>query len=228
MKSILNLCLVCLCFCSEMFGQDTIRVNQPSDTSTVRWMRIAELSLDNPSFEDDTKCCTVPTGWIDCGQLGETPPDVQPGYFSAEQQAIDGDTYLGMVVRDNSTQETISQLLTNPLELEKVYEFSITLAKSSRYISFSRTTGREVNYGTPVVFQIYGGNKSCSKSELLAETGPISHTNWKEYTFRFSPKKSNYKYFIMKANYNPSALFPYNGNLLLDDCSSIYEVMKIK
>lgn len=228
MKSILNLCLICLCFCPKIFGQDTTRVSQSSDSSAVSWMRIAQIELENPSFEDKPQCCGVPEGWIDCGEPGETPPDVQPGYFSAEQRAIDGDTYLGMVVRDNGTQETIAQLLKNPLESGKTYEFSITLAKSPQYVSFSRTTGKEVNYGTPVIFQIYGGNKPCSKSELLAETGVIDHKVWKEYTFRFSPKKNDYKYLILKANCKPSTLFPYNGNLLLDDCSPIYEVIKMK
>lgn len=228
MKSILNLCLVCLCFCPEMFGQDTIRVNQPSDTSTVRWMRIAELPLDNPSFEDDTKCCTVPTGWIDCGNIGETPPDIQPGYFLVEQEAIDGDTYLGMVVRDNDTQESISQLLAQPLEKGKTYEFSIGLAKATKYVSMSKTTGKEVNYSTPAVFQIYGGNKPCGKSELLAQTDLIDHNVWEEYTFRFSPRKNNYSYLILMTNHKPRILLPYNGNILVDNCSPIYEVVEVK
>jgi outer membrane protein OmpA-like peptidoglycan-associated protein len=53
----------------------------------------------------------------------------------------------------------------------------------------------------------------------LAETITIKHTSWKEYSFKLNPK-SNYNYIFLEAFFEPT-LFPYNGNILIDECSSL-------
>ncbi|HRI59483.1 MAG TPA: hypothetical protein PK228_07160, partial [Saprospiraceae bacterium] len=74
--------------------------------------------LSNPSFEDTPKTGEVPVGWYDCGAAMETPPDVQPGSFGVVSSPYDGNTYLGMVVRDNETWEAVGQQLQQLLLLD--------------------------------------------------------------------------------------------------------------
>lgn len=81
------------------------------------WTQEGTIQLTNPSFEDVPRHSRVPRGWYDCGFPGESAPDTQPDpTFQVNKAAADGETYLGLVVRDNDTWESISQKLTRPVE----------------------------------------------------------------------------------------------------------------
>jgi outer membrane protein OmpA-like peptidoglycan-associated protein len=184
----------------------------------------APILLVNPSFEDLPKCCTAPNGWYNCGKNEETAPDIQPGYFQVMKAPSHGETYLGMVVRDNDTWESIGQRLSKPIEVDKCYEFSLDLARSELYLSVSRTTGESVNYATPAKIRIWGGMGYCDKKELLAETSVITNTRWLTYNFKFMPQKGSYTYIMFEAYVKTPTLFPYNGNILVDNASAIKPV----
>lgn len=179
------------------------------------------IYLTNPSFEDIPRHSTPPRGWIDCGFNGESDVDIHPsGTFSVVKQPKDGNTYLGMVVRDNDTWERVSQPLSSSMQAGKCYEFSIYLSRSETYISVSKLTESPANYNTAAKLRIYGGNSACDRAEMLAETNLIIHTRWIEYRFKFEPK-ANYSYIMFEAFYNTPTLFPYNGNILLDAASNL-------
>lgn len=179
------------------------------------------LFLTNPSFEDIPRHSTPPRGWIDCGFAGESDVDVHPsGAFSVVKQPKEGNTYLGMVVRDNDTWERVSQPLSSPMMGGSCYEFSIFLSKSETYISVSKLTESSANYNTAAKLRIYGGNSPCDRAEMLAESNLIVHTRWIEYRFKFEPK-ADYAYILFEAFFNTPTLFPYNGNLLLDAASNL-------
>lgn len=179
------------------------------------------IYLTNPSFEDYPRPGKEPTGWYDCGFPGETPPDVQPdATFSVSKPASHGDSYMGMVVRDNDTWESVSQRLTHPLQKGKCYEFSMDLARSELYISVSRVSEETANYATPAKLRIYGGFGYCDKQFMLAETKLIINHRWLQYNFRFEPP-ANYTYLIFEVFYQTPTLFPYNGNVLLDNASPV-------
>lgn len=183
-----------------------------------------KIQLKNPSFEDTPRHSQTPRDWIDCGFAGESEPDVQPsGEFGVTMMPQDGDTYLGMVVRDNSTWERVSQRLTGPMEGGKCYEFSIYLAKSPQYLSRSRVSDENVNYIRNAKLRIYGGFSSCQRQQLLAESPMISSYNWREFNFRFEPN-DDYTYITFEAFYQTPNLFPYNGNILIDNASAIVMV----
>lgn len=182
------------------------------------------ITLSNPSFEDFARAGRPPINWYDCGFAGESPPDVQPDpTFNVTKIAAEGDTYLGMVVRDNDTWESVSQRLSKPLEKGKCYEFSIMLARSLTYLSVSRISDKTANYATPAKLRIYGGFGHCDKQYMLGETKLVINTDWKEYNFKFEPM-GNYSYIILEAFYDTPTLFPYNGNVLLDKASGIKPV----
>lgn len=177
--------------------------------------------MSNPSFEDFARASQPPINWYNCGFPGESPPDVQPDpTFNVTKVAADGETYLGMVVRDNDTWESVSQKMSRPLEKGKCYEFSIQLSRSLTYMSVSRISDQQANYATPAKLRIYGGFGHCDKQYMLGETKLIINTNWKEYNFKFEPM-GNYTYIVLEAFYDTPTLVPYNGNILLDKASTI-------
>lgn len=182
------------------------------------------ILLKNPSFEDMPRHSKPPIGWFDCGFAGESPPDVQPsGTFKVTKTPVDGNTYLGMVVRDNDTWESVAQKLSDPIQNGSCYQFSLNLCRSELYVSTSRITDEEANYTTPAKIRIYGGNGYCDKAEVLAESAEVDNTSWKEFSFRFEPR-GTYSYIILEAFYKTPTLFPYNGNILIDNASAISPV----
>ncbi|RMG77012.1 MAG: OmpA family protein [Bacteroidetes bacterium] len=188
------------------------------------------IVLENPSFEDMPRHSRQPRGWYDCGFPGESAPDTQPGFFDVTQLPQDGDSYLGLVVRDNETWEMVAQRLSRPLEAGKCYEFSVYLSRSELYLSPGKddlaspgAPQNMKNHTTPVKLRIWGGSGYCNKAELLAESSLIINTRWLEYNFKFEPKNTH-TYILFEAFYKTPTLFPYNGNILMDNASPIYPV----
>ena len=168
-------------------------------------------------------------GWNDCGRIffgRETPPDVHPANkaWQNEVPPKDGRTYVGMVVRDNDTWESISQRLDSPIEANKCYEFSISLMRSASYVSHTRLDEtREENYQEPTVLRMWGGSGYCNQRELLAESVPVADGDWKEHTFEFRPQ-FNHRYFTLEVFYKTPVLFPYNGHILIDNASDLVRI----
>ena len=194
-----------------------------SQSDTVR--------LKNPSFEDNPKrggeAMEGISGWFDCGKINfssETPPDIHPnGFWENNLPASDKKTYLGMVVRDNNTYESVSQRLDTMLLAGKCYKFTIHLAKAAKYISRTRTTGEEANYTTPIVLRIWGGSGYCNEKELLGESDPVNNTSWQINAFEFKPK-SNIRSITFEAYYKTPTFLPYNGNILVDGASDMIRI----
>ena len=179
------------------------------------------IQLSNPSFEGTPRPGSLPSGWYDCGFANETPPDLQPsGAFNVIMSPNHGNTYLGLVTRDNDTCEGVAQRLVSPLESGVCYNFSLDLAKSEFYNSRSRSTNLQANYVEPIKIRIYGGNSYCDKVEKLAESTLIDNIEWQKFQFKFTPT-SSYQFFFIEAYYKTPSLFAYNGNILIDNCSKI-------
>ena len=195
------------------------------------WGQGDTIKLINPSFEGNPLegglvNSDLPRGWIDCGFRGETAPDIHPvygGQFSVSKSPSEGRTYIGMVVRDNDTWERIAQKLVRPMQKGKCYEFSIYVSKSELYLSKSRVTDKPTNYVKPTKLRIFGGTDYCHQAELLGETNLIRHTRWLEYRFTFEPT-GDYSSITLEAFYNTPTLFPYNGNILIDNASHLVVV----
>lgn len=194
---------------------DTLRIKNPSFEGPITIGGSSEFSLQRL------------INWHDCGKINfpkETPPDIHPnGFWGNNFPAFDGETYLGMVVRDNDTYEAVSTNLDAPLKGGKCYKFSIYLARSEEYLSRSRVTNEQANYTIPAILEIWGGSSYCKETEFLGETIPVKNTNWKIYTFELSPKKTHTT-ITLAANYVDLTDWPYCGHILLDGASDVIEI----
>jgi len=161
-------------------------------------------------------------GWKDCGFAGETAPDIQPGNFSVITLAIHGNSYIGMVVRDNNTWESVGQKLSIPLLQNNCYDFSINLCRSYTYSSISRLTNLPVSYSESAILRVWGGAMVCDKQELLFETPLVSNLNWNTFDIRLHPQKGDYACIVFEAYYKSST--PYNGNILMDNITPLLTV----
>lgn len=186
------------------------------------------IRLKNPSFEDTPKrggeSSQNISGWFDCGKISfpaESPPDIHPnGFWNVNLEPNDGKTYLGMVVRDNATYEVLSGVLDQTLKAKKTYKMSVYLAQSQNYLSHSRTTHKKENYNTPSVFWIWGGDEYCNEKQLLYESPPIDHDNWRKYEITFKPD-NDINAITISAYFTPNTDLAYNGNILIDNISEI-------
>jgi outer membrane protein OmpA-like peptidoglycan-associated protein len=186
-------------------------------------VRTEAIYLQNPSFEDLRRAGGAPTRWENIGPPAESPPDVQPGFFDVSRPPHHGNSYLGLVVRDNDTKEGVAQRLSSPLLKGQCYKFSLWLCRSELYFSTSQRTQKKVNYITPVKLNIYGGTSYFVRTQLLASSDEVSNMDWREYSFEFKPTQ-DYAYLIIEADFKKPVLFPYNGNVLVDQASPIVPI----
>ncbi len=182
------------------------------------------LELKNPSFEDQPRIGTInsrpPMDWYDCGHLGETAPDIHSGesnFYEVSRAASDGQTYLGLVTRNNETWERIGQRLSEKLVVGKTYTLTIDLAKSDHYISRTPTSIQAVEFDQPTMLRVWAGDEFCDRKELLIKTEAIENKEWESYNFDFIVEEE-YGYLVLEAFPVLAPLAPFsNGHILLDN-----------
>lgn len=168
----------------------------------------AQIRLLNASFEGEAQDATIPQRWHPCKE-GSTP-DVLPGSWGVTTEAADGETYMGLITRQDGTWESVGQRLSSNMTAGECYNFSAELAHSKKYSG----------YFLPIRLRIWGAVSKCGKKQLLAESGMVDNAEWEEYKFEFYPKE-NYNYIIFEAFFAPGISIPYKGNILIDNCSTI-------
>lgn len=198
---------------------DTIKLRKPSFEQPPQAGRSADLGI----------AATNIVGWSDCGRIyhpKESPPDIHPiNFWGNTKQAYDGNTYLGMVTRDNESWESVSQRMSSEMIAGECYSFTVYLSKSERYLSLSRMRAddKEVNYTRPIVLRIWGGSNYCGTQQLIGETSAVDHSQWKSYVFKFKPT-ANVSHITFEAFYKTPVTIPYNGHILIDNMSAIVKV----
>ncbi len=192
---------------------DLIRMIKPSIFISLIFLLttasvVGQITLNNGSFEGEPQDAIVPMGWQGC-EKGSTP-DILPGSWGVYNEPSDGETYMGLITREDGSWESVGQKLSKAIQKDECYEFGIDLAHSKTY----------ANYNKPLKIKIWGGTKSCSKDVLLASSKAISHTAWKRYFFRIAPTV-DIQYIIIEAQSIDGLFFSYNGNILIDNISTL-------
>jgi hypothetical protein len=166
-----------------------------------------QISVINPSFEDQPSDATIPQGWFACEAF--TTPDILPGYWGVYNDPAEGNTYIGLITRENGTWESIGQRLSKPVEQNLCYIFSIDLAHSSIY----------AGYNKPIKLRIWVGNSLCDKDQVIFESPAIDQEEWETYKIKFNPDYK-YEYIIIEASSGDSG-GTLKGNILIDNMSMI-------
>ncbi len=163
------------------------------------------LYWQNPSFEGEPQDATVPVGWLPCED--GTTPDILPGYWGVYQEAAEGDTFVGLITRQDGSWESITQRLSATIPAEDCYTFNLDLARSSTYSG----------YNAPLKLRVWGSTSRCTKDQLLFESPLIEHNNWRKYLIEFTAEQP-IRYIILEA-YHRDGRFSHRGNILLDNLS---------
>jgi len=165
------------------------------------------VELDNASFEGIPHDAVTPNGWNPCGI--DSSPDILPGPWGVYQKPTDGNTFLGLITRENKSWEALGQKLKRPLKKHKCYKFSVDLSTSPAYAGYSK----------PVRLRVWVSKTLCERTKLVATSPTIDHYEWKTYDFMFSTEEDTYRYIIIEAYYKEPAIYFYRGNILIDNFS---------
>jgi hypothetical protein len=169
----------------------------------------AQIVFKNPSFEGDPREDQTPTGWFPWGNY--TTPDILPGPWDVLTRPNQGRSFVGLTTRSEGTWEMMGQELASPLKKNECYRFSVYLARGTTY----------AGYNNPVRFRLWAGSAPGDKKQLLADTDPIAHAEWRNYEFYFFPE-NDYRYVLIEPAYKDGKNYPYNGNILIDNLTPIF------
>ena len=179
-------------------------------TLCLSWQKQAlsqkKFSFANASLEGRQNEGTAPPFWDNCGK--NSTPDVLPGPWGVMTPAHEGQSYVGLVTREDGTWEAMSQKLPQDLRKDYCYRFTVHLAQAE-YAGYNKK---------PAVLRIWGGSGPCKREQLLATSPPIKHEDWQAYELSFTAKE-NWSHVIIEAYYDGGSLFYYRGNILLDALS---------
>lgn len=180
--------------------------------------------VNNPSFEGPPAMSVPPPGWTSCGDY--STPDTHPindaGVgWNFSKKAIDGNTYLGLVMRgsiggvnDNLTEAAGTKLIT-PIKKNSCYTVTIFL---STFLGAEFNTGFDlIKYDTPGRLIIWGSTMACGKQQMIWSSPIISNEEWVPFSFQFSnTANKDFDYLVLEAAYaNPSE--KKYGNVLIDN-----------
>jgi Carbohydrate binding domain len=169
----------------------------------------APILFENPSFEGRVGADLIPQKWSSFNP-GSTP-DTQPGAWNVTAPTPkDGETFVGLIAREDGTVEDIAQRLPQKLEKGRCYIFSIWLAHAQHYSGFTM----------PLRLKVRGGT-DFQTAQTLCTSGLIDGKEWQKVSFQFTASE-DIQYLIFEADYAPGTLFKYKGNILLDHLSPIF------
>ncbi len=171
-----------------------------------------QIFIKNPSFEDSPADATIPKQWKGCAS--GTTPDILPGFWGVYEEAAHGNTYVGLITREDGSYESIGQKLSSKMQVGACYQFSLKLAFSEMY----------AGYNDPIKLRVWLGDTMCSKGEKIFESPFIKSETWKTFQIKCMPKKE-YQYIIFEAFYKDGKE-TRKGNILLDDISTIKACIK--
>jgi hypothetical protein len=200
------------------------------------------LGLSNPSFECRSAIpYQLPNGWRTYQPNLLTPHRTHPAHFEFEtlharttenkryhigakvirQYPTEGNSFISLLASEFGDKQSISSELSGILRKGIGHTFSLDAAYSPFFRQKEKDSKIETNYSKPLRLLIWGGTRENPKAELLAESDKIEQTKWKRLHFVLKPAQNQYTMLTLEAEYVPEIGKRYNGNILLDNCSSL-------
>jgi len=190
-----------------------------------------DVPLINPSFES-----AVPNvgnsaygyfwlkGWKDWMLFGQNvPPDIHGAnthFCHVGTRPQNARAYIGLTTRSDSTWACIAQKLQIPLKRNVEYDLTLYTCRDSSYSAPTPHSYVNVLYLNPTIIRIWGSEKEFSRGELLAISDPITHSEWRQYTFQLHPGKE-YSFLVIEAYYSDEWKTPANGHVLIDNAKLV-------
>ena len=165
------------------------------------------LVLANASFEGYPHDAVTPKKWKECGL--DSSPDILPGPWGVYQKPSHGNTFLGLITRENNSWEALGQKMSRSFKKDKCYKFKVDLSSSPAYAGYSK----------PTCLRVWLSNSECKRTLLVVTSPTIDHYEWKTYEFMFSTNE-DYKYIIIECYYKQPSINYYRGNLLIDNITA--------
>lgn len=193
--------------------------------------------LSNTSFETKTigqstnKNKTIMLAWNDCGiylQSKESPFDIHPkstGAWANNQfSPSDGESYIGLVARENGTRESISQPLLKKLDIDKTYSFNIDITSLDKNFANHRSQNPEFLFDQNLEIQIWLSTDPCKQDQLIYSKKIDYRNEWKTHHVSFKPNKTHTHLMI---TCNPIGHFEkVLGNIMIDNIHDFQEIHK--
>jgi hypothetical protein len=138
-----------------------------------------------------------------------------------------GKRYNSLVASSKNLKQAIGQTLHFPLKVGECYAFSLEMAKNKRFSAIKAwQTDERIDYKNPLRLRIWGGNAEKSRVEILAESALVTAADWKKFEFVLQPTQVDCSVMVLEAAYATAESKPYNGHLLIDNCSAIVRIQK--
>ncbi len=170
--------------------------------------------LHNPSFEDKPEIGRPPEGWYSCGTAMQDPPDINPHpVHGVVEAAWHGSTYVGLVTRADSTQETIGQRLTEPLQKGHQYELRVYVRRSPVMRGFVGSANQDEYLTDSCVLRVGGSQERCKDPVWWQMSPPVAHTDWQPITLSFTADHDT-PFLLLSAYF--SGPVPTYANIQLD------------
>lgn len=187
-RTYINYFLICFlsCFGGAVYGQSMV---------------------PNPSFEDEPIDATTPVGWYPCAPA--TTPDILPGYWGVYNEPSDGDSFVGLITRQDGSHESIAAAFDKPLYKGSCYKTSIDLAHSKTYAGFNKALS----------IRVWLGTEKCQKKQMIYKSPLITHPEWQTYEIKFTAEMEA-KYILIEAFFREGH-FTHKANILLDNLTTI-------
>ena len=145
--------------------------------------------------------------------------ELEPGFI---KKAADGRRFTTLFTSECGLQAALYTTLPYvQMQKDSVYTWSVSLAKEKRWKG-TDDSGRK--YKNPLRLRIWAGTREAPRTELLAVSAPIGHSDWRTYTFQWQPRQDSYSILLLEGWFLSPYGQPYSGHLLLDHCSPIQQV----
>ena len=182
------------------------------------------IRVRNPSFDAYNKHFVIPPDWMPHPVFlsGIEPKQLRlTRFYRDSQPSHHGDTHIALAAYRNGIRENLGQRLKYPMIRGHQYALDLWCAWSARRSTVHPILQEGVPEGDlePLRLQLFGfRDDDLSENTSLAETPLIDHPEWRRYTLEWTCP-GTYRKLYLVATWEAGQA--YDGNLLVDDLSSI-------
>ena len=176
--------------------------------NTICGQRVVNASFEGESPGNDVQAYP----WSKCNNTINNSPDIFPGSWNVTLPASDGDTYLNLVVKEDSARESIFGIIDPPLLKGSCYKISMDIAVTDQFV-FDYWDDI-FDFTTPARLLVYLGPTQCDTSALIFDFDNLTNSTWETYSKICTITDTIGGIQLMTEFNNPT---PYYGHVLIDN-----------